>query len=269
MYGLIIAFKQFYANKGILGSPWVGLKYFRSFLMEKSFWNVFRNTLVISVYTLLWGFPFPILFALMLNQLTSNKLRRVVQTVTYAPHFISVVVLVSMMTVFFAPKSGFVNTILQSLGGSRKMFMTRPEFFRSMYIGSEIWQGMGFGAVVYLAALSGVSPDLHEAAIMDGAGKFKRILYIDIPSIVPTIIIMLILSMGGIMSVGYEKVYLMQSDMNVKVSEVISTYVYKVGLLNAQYSYSTAMGIFNSLINCALLVLSNAIAKRVSTYGLF
>ncbi len=269
MYGIVIAFKDYKANMGILGSEWAGFKYFDMFLSEKAFWDVFKNTIVLSLYSLLWGFPAPVLFALMLNQMRSRGYKRVVQTVTYAPHFISVVVLVSMMSVFFAPKTGFVNAMLEALGGSRQMFMTRPEYFRSMYVGSGIWQDLGFGAIIYLAALTGINPELHEAAIMDGASKFKRILYIDIPSIAPTIVIMLIMSIGNIMSVGYEKVYLMQSGMNTKVSEIISTYVYKVGLVNAQYSYSTAVGIFNSLINVALLLLTNCISKKLTDTGLF
>ena len=192
------------------------------------------------------------------------------QTVSFAPYFISNVVVVSIMTIILAPSNGFVNVMLQNLFGTEPlMFMTRPEYFRPMYIISQVWQTMGLNAIVYIAALAGVSPDLHEAAIVDGANKLQRIYYIDIPTIMPTIIIMLILAVGNVMTVGYEKVYLMQSGMNTTVSEVISTYVYKVGLLNAQYRFSTAVGLFNSVVNFVLLVMTNAIARKVSGYGFF
>ena len=269
MYGLTLAFKDFSIRKGILGSPWVGLKYFRQFFSTSIAWTLVKNTLILSLESLAFVFPIPIIFALFLNQLRYSKFKKIVQTISFAPYFISNVVVISIMTVILAPGNGFVNIFLQSLGCEPLMLMTKPEYFRPMYIISEIWQTMGFNAIVYIAALTGVSPDLHEAAIVDGANKLQRIFYIDIPTIMPTIIIMLIMTVGNIMTVGYEKVYLMQSGMNTSVSEVISTYVYKTGLQNVQYSLSTAVGLMNSLVNFVLLIISNTVAKKVSGYGFF
>ena len=270
MYGVTLAFKDFSIRKGILNSPWAGLKYFRQFFSTSIASQVIKNTLMLSLQSLVFVFPIPILFALLLNQLRLRRFKKFVQTVSFAPYFISNVVVVSIMTIILAPSNGFVNVMLQNLFGTEPlMFMTRPEYFRPMYIISQVWQTMGLNAIVYIAALAGVSPDLHEAAIVDGANKLQRIYYIDIPTIMPTIIIMLILAVGNVMTVGYEKVYLMQSGMNTTVSEVISTYVYKVGLLNAQYSFSTAVGLFNSVVNFVLLVMTNAIARKVSGYGFF
>ena len=270
MYGVTLAFKDFSIRKGILNSPWAGLKYFRQFFSTSIASQVIKNTLILSLQSLVFVFPIPILFALLLNQLRLRRFKKFVQTVSFAPYFISNVVVVSIMTIILAPSNGFVNVMLQNLFGTEPlMFMTRPEYFRPMYIISQVWQTMGLNAIVYIAALAGVSPDLHEAAIVDGANKLQRIYYIDIPTIMPTIIIMLILAVGNVMTVGYEKVYLMQSGMNTTVSEVISTYVYKVGLLNAQYSFSTAVGLFNSVVNFVLLVMTNAIARKVSGYGFF
>lgn len=253
----------------ILDSPWVGLKYFRQFFSTSIAWTLVKNTLILSLESLAFVFPIPIIFALFLNQLRYSKFKKIVQTISFAPYFISNVVVISIMTVILAPGNGFVNVFLQSLGCEPLMLMTKPEYFRPMYIISEIWQTMGFNAIVYIAALTGVSPDLHEAAIVDGANKLQRIFYIDIPTIMPTIIIMLIMTVGNIMTVGYEKVYLMQSGMNTSVSEVISTYVYKTGLQNVQYSLSTAVGLMNSLVNFVLLIISNTVAKKVSGYGFF
>lgn len=269
LYGLTLAFRDFSLRKGILNSPWAGLKYFRQFFSTNIASVLVKNTIVLSVESLLFVFPIPILFALLLNQLRFKRFKKFVQTASFAPYFISNVVVVSILTIILAPSNGFVNVFLQSLGSEPLMLMTKPEYFRPIYILSEIWQTMGLNAIVYIAALAGVSPDLHEAAIVDGANKLQRILYIDVPTIMPTIIIMLILAVGNIMTVGYEKVYLMQSGMNTSVSEVISTYVYKVGLLNVQYSFSTAVGLMNSLVNFVLVVASNALARKISGYGFF
>lgn len=270
MYGVTLAFKDFSIRKGILNSPWAGFKYFEQFFSTSIAGQVIANTLLLSLESLLFVFPIPILFALLLNQLRFKRFKKIVQTVSFAPYFISNVVVVSILTIILAPSNGFVNVLLQKFtGGEPLMFMTRPEYFRPIYIVSQVWQTMGLNAIVYIAALAGVSPDLHEAAIVDGANKIQRIWYIDIPTIMPTIIIMLILAVGNIMTVGYEKVYLMQSGMNTSVSEIISTYVYKVGLLNAQYSFSTAVGLFNSIVNFILLVATNSITRKVSGYGFF
>ncbi|GMK44067.1 ABC transporter permease [Paenibacillus glycanilyticus] len=263
MYGVLIAFKDFNAVDGILGSPWAGFVHFREFFESYVFKSILTNTLKLSVYSLLISFPIPILFALLLNQIRSRMAKKFVQTVTYAPYFISTVVLVSMLNVFLAPSSGIINNFITLFGGDAVNFMARAEWFRSVYITSGIWQTMGFSAIIYLAALSAVNPELHEVAIVDGASKLKRIRHIDIPSIMPTIVIMFILGIGSIMSVGWEKAFLMQQGMNLTASEIISTYVYKIGLLNAQYSMATAIGLFNSLINFTLLILSNSLSKRV------
>ena len=269
MYGILLAFKDFSIRKGIAASPWAGLKYFEQFFSTAVAGTLIKNTLMLSLLSLLVVFPLPILFALLLNQLQSKRFKKFVQTASFAPYFVSNVVVVSIMTVILAPSSGFVNVLLQSFGSEPIMFMTRPEYFRSLYVVSQVWQSMGFNAIVYLAALTGISPDLHEAAIVDGANKLQRIIHIDIPTIMPTIVIMLILAIGSIMTVGYEKVYLMQSGMNTSVSEIISTYVYKVGLLNAQYSFSTAVGLFNSISNFILLLAANLITRKVAGLGIF
>lgn len=269
MYGVQIAFKDYYVKRGINGSPWVGLKYFQQFVGLSNFPILLRNTVLISLYSILFGFPAPILLALMLNQMKHKRYKSFIQTVTYAPHFISTVVLVSMLSIFLAPSSGFVNTIVVSMGGRPITFMGDPKWFRTVYVGSGIWQSCGWGAIIYLAALGGVDISLYEAATMDGASKLQQIWYIDIPAILPTIITMFILQMGNLLSVGYEKAYLMQNALNNQVSEIISTYVYKVGLLNAKYSFSTAVGLFNSVINFALVVLTNTISAKVSETSLW
>ena len=251
MYGLLISFKDYKGTLGILGSPWATplWKHFAAFFSTSIAKNVIVNTLVLSLLTMLFSFPIPILFALLLNQIQGKRKRKFVQTISYAPYFVSNVVVVSILNVICAP-SGFVNTIIQSLIG-------RPLLL------------MGFSAIIYIAALTGISPEYHEAAIMDGATKLQRILHVDIPLIMPTIIIMLILALGNIMTVGYEKVYLMQAGTNTQVSEIISTYVYKVGLQNAQYSFATAVGLFNAVVNFVILVVANQITKKVSDISIF
>lgn len=268
MYGILIAFKNYKVKLGILGSPWCGFKYFEEFFTTSVSLSTIRNTVVLSLESLVFSFPIPIIFALLLNQLRFEKYRKVVQTVSYAPHFVSSVVVVSIMNVLTST-NGMINGFVKMFGHEAIYFSTLPQYFRPLYIISGIWQDMGFSAIIYIAALAGVSPDLHEAAIVDGATKLQRLIHIDFPTILPTIVIMLILACGNIMSIGYEKVYLMQNGMNTSVSEIISTYVYKVGLLNAQYGFSTAVGLFNSLVNFVLIISVNAIAKRMSSISLF
>jgi ABC-type polysaccharide transport system, permease component len=268
MYGILIAFKDYLPKKGIMGSPWAGLKYFRQFFTTSIALDSIRNTIVLSVFTLLWSFPIPIIFALLLNQLRSARYKQVVQIISFAPHFVSSVVVVSILSVLTS-YNGLFNGIVKAFGNEPIYFSSLPRYFRTLYIGSGIWQNMGFDAIIYIAALAGVSPDLHEAAIVDGASKFQRLLHIDLPTILPTIIIMLILACGNIMSVGYEKVYLMQNGTNTAVSEVISTHVYKVGLRSAQFSYATAVGLFNSVVNFILIISVNAISSKVSDIALF
>lgn len=269
MYGVQIAFKEYKVNLGIAGSPWAGLKYFKQFLNLPNFNTLMVNTLKISIYSLLWGFPMPILLALMLNQVKNKKYKSFVQTVTYAPYFISTVVLVSMLSIFLTPSSGFVNKIIESFGGKAITFMGDPKWFRTVYVASGVWQGTGWGAIVYLAALGGVDPTLYEAATVDGATKLQRMLHIDLPCILPTIVIMFILNMGSLLNVGYEKSYLMQNSLNITVSEIISTYTYKIGLLNGKFSFSTAVGLFNSVINFVLVIATNYISKKLTENSLW
>ena len=269
MYGLLIAFKDYKAAEGIMGSRWAGMKYFKQFFSTNIAKQVITNTLVLSLQQLVFSFPIPIIFALMINQLKQGKFRKIVQTISYAPYLVSAVVIVSIMQVILAPGTGFVNILIQNMGSRPVMFMSRPEYFRPLYIVSGIWQTMGFNAIIYIAALAGISPDYYEAAIMDGASKLKRILYIDIPLILPTIIIMLILAVGQLMTIGYEKAYLMQAGSNLATSEIISTYVYKSGLLKAQYSFATAVGLFNSVVNFILLAVTNFVAKKSTDISLF
>jgi len=269
LYGIQIAFKEFDPVLGITGSPWVGMKYFSRFFSSPRFSQILTNTVSLSVYGLVAGFPAPIILALLLNYTPNVRLRRFAQTVTYAPHFISTVVVVGMLSAFMSPTSGFINTLLEMLGGQRIYFFGKAQYFRHIYVWSDVWQSCGWGSVIYLAALTSVSPELHESAIIDGANKLQRILHIDLPTILPTTVIMLILSVGNIMNVGFEKTYLLQNSLNLTTSEVISTYTYKVGLLQAQYEYSTAIGLFNNVVNFAMVLLVNKISGIVSGNSLW
>ncbi len=270
MYGVLIAFKDFKGNgmAGIFSSEWKGFHYFKLFFESNIFSTVIKNTLKISIVSLLIGFPAPILFALLVNRLKSHRFKRSVQMVTYMPNFISVVVIVSMLGIFFAP-NGLFNILFRLFGAEQTVTHANANHFLPVLIGSNIWQSMGFGAIVYVAALSSVSPELYEAARIDGATTLKTIWHIDLPSIAPTVIMLLILNVGGLMSVGHEKVLLMQSGRNIMESEIISTYVYKIGLMSSQHSYATAIGLFNSAINFVLLLVTNAIAKKTADIGLF
>ncbi len=269
IYGLQIAFKNFRIADGFGGSEWVGLKWFTRFFNTPRFWSILKNTLTISIYSLLVSFPLSILLALILNNIKKNGYKKFAQTITYMPHFISIVVLVGMLNVFFSPRSGLVNTILGWFGVSPIYFMGLENYFPHMYVWSGVWQSMGWNSIIYLAALAGVDPSLHEAARIDGANKVKRIWHIDLPTIMPTMSIMLIMSFGRIMSVGYEKVYLMQNDLNLNTSEIISTYVYKMGILNQQYSYSSAINLFNNLINFILVIIMNKVTTKMTNSGLW
>ncbi len=269
MYGVQIAFKDFSAVKGIARSPWVGFKHFERFFNSFQFYTVLRNTLSLSLYQLAAGFPAPIILALLVNQLPGRRFRRVVQTVTYAPHFISVVVLVGMILVFTSPSTGIINMVIRGLGGQPVLFVGRPEWFKTIYVLSGVWQNAGWSAIIYLAALAAINPELHEAAIVDGAGKLQRIWHVDIPGIMPTAITLLILNLGRIMNVGFQKAYLLQNPLNLESSEIIQTYVYKIGLLGGQYSFSAAVGLFNAVINFVLLVLVNRLARQVSEISLW
>ena len=261
--GIQIAFKKFVASKGIWGSQWVGMKNFEKFFSSYMFRDVLANTVILSIYQLLASFAFPIVLAILLNYSISGRLSKVTQMVTYAPHFISTVVMVGMLNVFLSD-TGMINQLLAKVGLGTTHFLSESGAFRHIYVWSHIWQRTGYNSVIYIAALAGVSPELHEAAIVDGANKLERIWNIDIPSILPTAIILLIMDTGNILSLGFEKVYLMQNDLNLGVSEIISTYVYKVGLINAKYSYSTAIGLFNNVVNLIILLSVNKLANKLS-----
>ncbi|MEN8077599.1 ABC transporter permease subunit [Clostridioides difficile] len=269
MYGVQLAFKDFNAIEGITGSPWVGFEHFRRLFTSYKFKELLWNTISLSLYQLLVSFPFPIMLALALNQVKNAKFKKLVQTVTYAPHFISIVIMVGMLNIFFSTNGGLVNEIVQLFGGDPVYFLGKEEYFQNMYVWSGVWQSVGWGAIIYLAALSGVSPELHEAAVVEGANKLQRIWHIDIPTILPTIVTMLILNCGQVMSIGFEKAFLMQNSLNIGMSEIIPTYVYKMGLINAQYGFSTAVGLFNSVINCTLLIIVNKISKKMGQSGLW
>ncbi|WP_339299643.1 ABC transporter permease subunit [Paenibacillus sp. FSL R5-0623] len=269
MYGIQIAFKNFIPTLGVTGSPWVGFDHFIRFFNSYYFWDLLWNTLSISLYELAIGFPLPIILALAFNEVKDSFFKRTVQTVTYAPHFISVVVMSGMIITFLSPSSGMIVNLVQSLGFQSPQFLTDPAWFKSVYVLSGVWQSAGWGTIIYLAALSGVDPQLHEAAVVDGASRFKRILHINIPAIIPTITILLILNMGSILGVGFEKILLLQNPLNMGSSDVISTFVYRSGLVDAQYSFSTAVGLFNSVVNAILLITVNQIARRTSENSLW
>ncbi|SMF65207.1 carbohydrate ABC transporter membrane protein 1, CUT1 family (TC 3.A.1.1.-) [Paenibacillus uliginis N3/975] len=269
MYGLQIAFKDFIANKGILDSPWVGLKHFERFFDSYYFWRLLGNTLGIGLYQLLVGFPIPIILALLINEVRSKKFSRFVQTITYAPHFLSTVVMVGVLFIFLSPQTGLLNSLITSLGGKPIDFLTQPEWFKSIFVLSGVWQQMGWSSIIYLAALAGIDQQLHEAARVDGASRWQRIWHINLPGIMPTIIVLLILNMGSLLSVGFEKVFLMQNTLNMPASDIISTHVYRKGIIDGQYSYSAAVGLFNSVINFTLLVIVNRIARKVNNTSLW
>lgn len=269
MGGILMAFKDYSLRKGILKSPWAGLKYFRQLFRTPIFPQLLKNTIILSLESLIIGFPVPILLALAFNEISNEKIKKIVQTITFAPYFISTVVVVSIITLLFSYRYGVVNAVIKPLGGGAIDFWGSVSFFRPAYILSGIWQSAGFSSVLYIAALSAVDPTLYESAVMDGASRWQKVKYIDIPSIMPTIIITLILNTGNILSIGFEKVFIMQNPVNYSVSEIISTYVYKVGIQQAQFSFSTAVGLFNSVVNCLVLLLVNWFAGKVSETSLF
>ena len=273
MFGAQIAFRKYQPRLGIWDSPWVGFYQFKKFFNSYQFSKVMVNTIVISLYTILCSFPLPIIFALVLNSTRSRKFRTVTQTIVTMPHFISVVVLVGILLQIFNSRTGVYGTLMESIiGAYPEDLFSKPANFRHMYVWSGVWQQFGWNSIVYIAALAAVSPELHEAAQIDGANRFQRMLHVDLPAILPTITIMLILRMGSVMTIGFEKVYLMQNSLNLTASEIISTYVYKVGLSSAgttDLSYSTAIGLFNSAINLVLISVTNFIARKLGGNGLW
>ncbi|WP_410511466.1 ABC transporter permease subunit [Paenibacillus sp. BR2-3] len=268
MYGVLIAFKDYSPATGITDSPWAGFKYFEKFFHSYQFSATIKNTLVISLYSLL-TFPIPIVLALMVNQMRANRFKRFFQTVTYMPHFISTVVMVGLMLILFSPSTGLVGNVYHLFGGEAPDLMGSSGLFSSVYVWSDVWQHTGWDSIIYIAALSAVDPSLYEAATVDGASRWHKIRYIDIPMLMPTAITLLILRVGGLLGVGFEKVYLMQNDLNITSSEILSTYVYKIGLLSSQYSFSSAINLFNTVINFILLILVNQISKKISNNSLW
>jgi putative aldouronate transport system permease protein len=272
MYGAQIAFRDFRASKGITGSPWVGLKHFDRFFSDYNFTRILKNTLVLSLYSLLAAFPVRIILALSMNAVRSGSYRKTVQMVTYMPHFISTVVMVGILVQFFNPRLGIISRLLQAFGGTDRDLMGLPSAFSHIYVWSGIWQNAGWGTIVYLAALAGVDPSQHEAALIDGATRFQRIWNVDFPAILPTATIMLIMDAGRIMSLGFEKVFLMQNSLNLSASQVISTYVYEVSLGGSgrsDFSYASAIGLFNSVVNFILVVTVNQISKALNQSSLW
>lgn len=268
MYGILIAFKNFSIRKGVWGSPWVGFANFERLFHSYWFPVILKNTLTISGLSLLVSFPMPIILALLLNELKSHRFRKTVQTVSYAPHFISTVVMCGMITMFLSPRTGIINKIITMLGGETVYFMQSPSAFKWVYVISGIWQGVGWSSIIYFAALSGVDSALLEAADIDGASRIQKIWHVNLPAILPTIMVMFILQCGQVLSIGYEKAYLLQNDMNLVGSEIISTYVYKVGLEQSDFAFSTATGLFNTVVNCAILLTANALSKKITKSGL-
>lgn len=258
MYGIQIAFRDFKASRGITGSEWVGLKWFQEFFESPNCWRMIKNTVLLSLYSLLWSFPVPIILAL--NQLRFHKLKRVVQTVLYAPHFISTMIICGMLRIFLSPSGGLINLML----GTSIDFLNQSTMFRTIYVASGIWQEAGWGTIIYLATLSSVDTALYEAAKVDGASVFQRILHIDLPALVPMAVLQLILSASNLMNIGFEKVFLLQTDLNKATSDIISVYVYEQGIQHAEYSYSTAIGLFNTAVNIVLLIIVSRIAKKAS-----
>jgi putative aldouronate transport system permease protein len=268
MYGVTIAFKNFNPRLGILGGNWVGLKHFKAFYNSMYFVRTIKNTALLSVYSLLWGFPAAIVLALLLNELRREKFKRLVQTVTYLPHFISLVVICGMI-VDFTATDGLINSILSSFDIEPVNWLTKPEWFRTIYISSGVWQSIGWDSIIYLAALSGIDPTLYEASTIDGSGRWKQLLHVTLPGIAPTIVVMLILNIGGLMSVGSEKIILLYNPTTWETSDVISSYVYRKGLIGADYSFSTAVGLLESCIGFTLLLFANKLSKKISETSLW
>ena len=268
MGGIVIAFKRYNGVKSIMDSPWVGFKWFESYFTSHYFVTTIKNTLVLSFYSLA-TFPLSVMLALVLNELKNKRVKQTLQTIMYAPHFVSTVVLVSMMTLFFDRRMGFVNKIIEALGGTAFDFMTSSTAFPHLYVWSGVWVSLGWGCIIYVAALASVDPSLHESAMIDGATRMQRIIHINIPTILPTIAINLILNAGHILSVGADKVLLMKNDLNASASQIISIYVYERGLVSGDYSYATAVGLFSNVVNLIFLVTVNKITKKLTETGLF
>ena len=269
MYGVQIAFKNYRAVDGIMGSPWVGLKHFKTFIDSYYFERLIKNTVLLNVYGLLWGFPFPIVIAILLNRIRNERRRRVTQTIIYVPHFISTSVMAGMLYIFLSPSSGIFNAIGVAMGGTPVDYMSEAGAFRSIYIISSLWQGAGYSSILYIATLTSIDPSLYEAAEIDGASMWQKIRYIDLPALVPTAMIRLILDCGTMLSSNTGKALIMQTPGNIRTSELIGTYVYNMGIGGGEFSYTTAIGLFVNVINFIMIISCNKIAKKVSDVGLF
>lgn len=269
MFGLIISFKDYNLFKGVMDSPWVGFKHYINFFSDPYFIKVLRNTFLLGVYNTLWNFPMPVIAALVINEIKGNGLKKLTQTVSFFPHFVSVVTICGMAIGFLSPRNGIINEIVKFFGGDPINFMTDPKYFRTIYIATGIWQNTGWGTIVYLAALSGINSELYDAAAVDGVNKWQELFYVTLPSILPTVILLLIMNIGRAVTVGFEKVFLLQTDANISISEVISTYEYERGMVQANYSYSTAIGLFMSVVSSSLVVGANFISRKVSDTSLW
>lgn len=269
MYGAQIAFREYSVKRGIWGSEWVGLAHIRRFLALPDCWKLIRNTLLLNIYDLIWTFPVPIIFALLVNEIKNVKFKKTVQMLSYAPHFISTVALVGLIQIFLRRETGLVNVLLASFGFETHEFLSDPGAFRTIFLVSDVWTTTGWGAIIYIAALAGIDQESIEAAIIDGATRLQRIIYINIPYILPTITILLIMSTSSLLSVGFEKAFLLQNKLNMETSDVISTYTYRVGIQGAQFSYTSAIGLFNSIANAIILLAVNKITKSMSGIGIW
>lgn len=273
MFGIVVAFQDYRITKGFLASNWVGLKHFISFFTSELSYQIIRNTLLLNIYSLLWGFPIPIVFAIALSEVKNNAFRKTIQTVSYLPYFISTVVTVGLVGMLFNVNSGAINSIIENLGGQRIDFLLDPKYFRSIFVGTNIWKGFGWTSIIYMAAILGINPELYEAATIDGATKLQRIVHITLPGIAGTITIMMLLNIGSLMCSSFEMVYLLQKPLNYEVSDVIATYVYRRGIAVTQgfpnFSFATAVGLFQSVVNVILLVGANQLSKKFSETSLF
>lgn len=269
MYGVLIAFQNFSPYKGMAASPWIGFAHFQDFFGSSDFWRLIKNTVLISVYSLIFGFPVPIILAIVLNEIRTKWFKKVVQTVSYLPYFISIVVVCGMIKDFLQPSTGIINHVIKALGGEPIYFLLQPQYFKAIYVISGIWQSMGWNSIIYLAAIAGIDPGLYEAAIIDGANSFKRVWHITLPGLLPTISILLIMNLGSILSVGYEKIILLYNDNTLATADVISTYVYRRGLVQAEYSFGAAVGLFQNVINFLLIVIANYTVRHLTETSLW
>nr|WP_245600173.1 ABC transporter permease subunit [Paenibacillus harenae] len=269
MWGVVIAFQDFSVFAGIRGSEWVGLAHFKEMFTDDDFYNIFLNTLLISIYKLVWGFPGPIILAIMLNEVRHMMYKRSIQTLVYLPHFLSWIIIGGILINVLSPSSGIVNAILTSLGFEPIFFLASPEWFRTVIVASDIWKEVGWGAIIYLAAIAGIDPQIYEAAIVDGANKWKQILHITLPSMMGVIVILLLLRLGHVLDVGFEQIFVLYNPLVYDVADVIETYVYRVGIQQAQFSFTTAVGLFKAVIGLMLVTLANHGAKKLGQEGIW